>query len=264
MAEPISSPGGKKDNTNLILALGVGTLAFYLWQKQKAAEAVLAVPVGPGGAGLPGAVPRQIDPLTGIVATGLNAIVPGAGGLAPIVVAEINEARAMAEGIIHGGFDIETAGRVAELVTAPISVPLVAAVNFVSDLFGWSGHPLDTVNDVLLAAITDPNWQAHDNVPPAASVYAMDSSGVLHAIQYRPGCSSPDTLWCADFSWREIIAVPPNVFNSFPIGADITSRAQIETMARPQDPAEIRRVFGPYARFKVGTTTLHGPWELGL
>jgi hypothetical protein len=265
-----------KDNTNLYLAIGVGGLALYLWQKQKAAEqtaaqGALAAAQGGPGAVFPGTVPLSptaapADPVTAAVAAGLDSVVPGAGALAPLAVKlgneYVDEIEATVLGIIHGGFDLETAGRVAELVTAPFTIPLIATYNFAADLFGWSGQPLDEVNDVLLAKIKDPTWNARDNTPPAGDIHAMDSQGVLHYIQLRPGCSSNDVIWCADYSWREIIAVPPAVFDSFPVGPPITSRSQIAPMNRPKDPAEIRRVFGPKARFKVGTTELHGPWEV--
>jgi hypothetical protein len=262
-----------KDNTNLYLAIGVGGLAFYLWQQQKAAEDALAAQgAGPLGSGLPGAGPQQItpqpvDPVLAATRAGLEAVLPGAGALAPLAAElgqnVIDEGEAMLDGIIHGGLDWETAGRVAELATAPFTIPLIASYNFVADLFGWSGKPLDAVNDVLLAQINDPLWNGRDNVPPAAVIYAMDSQGVLHTIYLRPGCSSNDVINCAGYSWREVIAVPPAVFAQFQIGADITSKEQIQPMSRPADPAEIRRAFGPKARFKTGTVDLHGPWDPG-
>jgi hypothetical protein len=264
----------KPDNTNLYLAIGVGGLAFYLWQQQKAAEqdaARNALEAAQLGAGLPGAGPQQlttqpIDPVLGATRAALDAVLPGAGALAPLAAElgqnVLDEGEAMLDGIIHGGLDWETAGRVAELITAPFSVPLVASYNLVADLFGWSGKPLDAVNDVLLAQINDPLWNGRDNVPPAAGIYAMDAQGVLHYIRLRPGCSSNDVINCADFSWREVIAVPPPVFAQFQIGVDITSKSQIQPMSRPVDPTEIRRAFGPKARFKTGTVDLHGPWEV--
>jgi len=259
-----------KDNTNLYLAIGVGGLAFYLWQKQSAAEQALLQAPGPTSLYPPPGpqqiTPQPVDPVLAATRAGLDAVLPGAGALAPLAAElgqnVLDEGEAMLDGIIHGGLDWETAGRVAELITAPFSVPLVASYNFVADLFGWSGKPLDAVNDVLLAKITDPTWNGRDNVPPAAGIYAMDSQGVLHYIRLRPGCSSNDVINCADFSWREVIAVPPAVFDSFQIGADITNKSQIEPMSRPVDPAEIRRAFGPKARFKTGTVDLHGPWEV--
>jgi hypothetical protein len=266
--------GAGKDNTNLYLAIGVGGLAFYLWQQQKAAEqaALVAQGAGPLGSGLPGAGPqplttRPVDPLLGVAAGALDAVLPGSGALAPLAVQlgneYVNEIEAAVLGVVHGGLDWETAGRVAELATAPFTIPLVAGYNFVADLFGWSGKPLDEVNDVLLAQIKDPLWNGRDNVPPAADIYAMDSQGVLHYIRLRLGCPSNDVINCADFSWREVIAVPPNVFAQFQTGADITHKSQIQPMARPADPTEIRRAFGPLARFKTGTVDLHGPWDPG-
>jgi hypothetical protein len=263
-----------KDNTNLYLAIGVGGLAFYLWQQQKAAEqaALAAQGAGPLGPLQPQLQPQQLtaiqaDPVLGATRAALEAVLPGAGALAPLAAElgqnVLDEGEAVLDGIIHGGLDWETAGRVAELITAPFSIPLVASYNFVADLFGWSGKPLDAVNDVLLAQINDPLWNGRDNTPPAAGIYAMDAQGVLHYIRLHPGCSSNDVINCADFSWREVIGVPPDVFGRFQIGADITHKSQIQPMARPADPAEIRRAFGPLARFKVGTTELHGPWDPG-
>ena len=266
--------GSDRDNTNLYLAIGVGGLAFYLWQKQQTAEqdaARNALEAAQLGAGLPGAGPQQlttrpVDPLLGVAAGALDAVLPGAGALAPLAVQlgneYVNEIEAAVLGVVHGGLDWETAGRVAELATAPFTIQLVASYNFVADLFGWSGKPLDQVNDVLLAKINDPLWNGRDNTPPAAAIYAMDSQGVLHYIRLHPGCSG-NVINCADFSWREVIAVPPAVFDRFQIGADITHKSQIQPMARPVDPAEIRRVFGPLARFKTGTVDLHGPWDPG-
>ena len=271
-----------KDNTNLYLAIGVGGLAFYLWQKQTAAEqaALAAQGAGPLGTGQPTAGPQQltpqpVDPVLAATRAGLDAILPGAGALAPLAAElgqnVIDEGEAMLDGIIHGGLDWETAGRVAELATAPFSVPLVASYNFVADLFGWSGKPLDAVNEVLVQAQINPPTRdtfqdgALSNPPRDNPIYAMDTGGVLHRVQPLPGCTA-DLLWCADFSWREIIAVEPAVLATFQVGGDITHATQIQVMPRPLDPAELRRAFGRGAIFKLGNdnVTVHGPWELGL
>jgi hypothetical protein len=260
-----------KDNTNLYLAIGVGGLAFYLWQQQKAAEQLLAAQgPGPLGTGQPTAGPQQLqaDPLLGAAAAGLDAILPGAGALAPLAVKlgqeVVNEGEAMLDGIIHGGLDLETAGRVAELVTAPFSVPLVASYNFVADLFGWSGKPLDSVNDVLLNRISiqpaDPNYPVpvKDNVQYGQPIFALDSLGALH--QLVPGTDINQ----ADFSWREIIAVSQSVIDGLPKAGMITNRRQIQPIGRPLDAGALRQAFGNDIIFKLGASNdLHGPWEVG-
>ena len=264
-----------KSNDNTLLALGIGAVVWYLWSRSQTPTGLGLVPtvtpISPG----PGFGPQPTQPSTqptsptagtelhpSTTASTVGKVIGAVTGLpiagpavAAIAQTEINAVQQIASGDINPV-------NVAEVALLPVAVT-ATAVNAIADLFGWSGHPLDTINDVLLTQINDPNWNTRDNVPPGASIYAMDTSGQLHYIQHAGGCSG-DTLWCAHYSWREIIAVPPDVFGKFPIGADITDRSQINPMGRPGDPSLIRQAFGNYARFKVGTTELHGPWDLGL
>jgi ABC-type dipeptide/oligopeptide/nickel transport system permease subunit len=78
------------------------------------------------------------------------------------------------------------------------TVGLVAGYNYIADLFGWSGKPLDNVNDVLLNALkaTPETGHADIYVQYGQPIYALDSAGVSHQIQ--PGLDPNQ----ADFSWR--------------------------------------------------------------
>jgi hypothetical protein len=134
-------------------------------------------------------------------------------------------------------------------------VPLVASFNFVSDLFGWSGKPLDSVNDVLLQAYGNPPVQ--NNVQNGPPIYALDSSGVLHHV-------IGGDLNRADFSWREVIAVRQSVIDSLSKGGDITNRNQIQPIGRPLDAAALRQAFGNDITFKLGNSNdFHFPSEVG-
>jgi hypothetical protein len=271
-----------KDNTNLYLAIGVGGLAFYLWQKQTAAEqaALVAQGAGPLGSGLPGAGPQQItpqpvDPVLAATRAGLEAVLPGSGALAPLVQElgqnVLDEGEAVLDGIIHGGLDWETAGRVAELATAPFSVPLVASYNFVADLFGWSGKPLGEVTYTLLQP-QDPNVAPrHDNVQYGPPIYVLDTSGQLHPIPPDP--RGGNAVNGAGFSWREVITVSPATLARFPVSFPVplsvfwdgtrqnAAGYGFEPARRPNDAASVRAAFGQDASFKIGTTELHGPWD---
>jgi hypothetical protein len=187
-------------------------------------------------------------------AAAANELAPGTGGFIGDVASTIGQS---ALDIVHGQGD---AGDVATVAFLPVAVN-VAAFNLAGKIFGWNAKPLDAVDDVLLAVAPD-GWTGHDNVPPpGATVYAMDASGMLHAIPPAPPGAKGDDIWSAGYSWREIIAVPAEVLAQFPIGFPMV-KAQMSPMSRPSAPADIRIAFGSMARFKVGTQELHGPWEL--
>jgi hypothetical protein len=248
------------DNTLLVLGLGGLGLWWLYDQDKKAKAAALAAaqgptPFTPAAQPLPSipVTPQNVSPLNAIVpaATKLgNEILPGAG---LVVGAVANTEVSAVKQIISGNI---TPLNIAEVAFFPVAVT-ATAINAIADLFGWSGKPLDAVNDVLLQAYSSPPV-GNNNVQTAMPIYALDSQGVLHQVL-------PPDVNTADFSWREIIAVRQSVIDGLPKGAAITNRNQITTMPRPLDGTALRTALGPSITFKLGNVNdLHTPAEVGL
>lgn len=188
---------------------------------------------------------------TTVVGAVMDRFIPGSGALAPIAVAGahagLQEDIQAAEGIFSNPLSLSSVGGIAELSLAP-GIPFSKIGSAIADAFGWSGKPLDQVNDIILSALGNGNT---DNVGIGPK-YAMDSSGTLHEIQAD--------ITQAQYSWREIIAVDQSVIDKFQKGNPITSRSQIDPVPRPIDPDLLRQALGFDAIFKLGNSnTLYGP-----
>jgi len=137
-----------------------------------------------------------------------------------------------------------------------ISGGIAAAGAIASIIIGaTAGKPLDYVNAILITEMPY-GYAGRDNIPPAATIYALDKYGWLWHLNQVTECG---------WSWREVIAVNYRVFRMFPRGAaSICKIQEIDPMPRSGDPAVLRGLFGNDIRFKLGNSTdPHGPWEGG-
>ena len=137
-----------------------------------------------------------------------------------------------------------------------ISGGIAAAGAIASIIIGaTAGKPLDYVNAILITEMPY-GYAGRDNIPPAATIYALDKYGWLWHLNQVTECG---------WSWREVIAVNYRVFRMFPRGAaSICKIQEIDPMSRSGDPAVLRGLFGNDIRFKLGNSTdPHGPWEGG-
>jgi hypothetical protein len=137
-----------------------------------------------------------------------------------------------------------------------ISAGIAAAGAIASIIIGaTAGKPLDYVNAILITEMPY-GYTGRDNIPPAATIYALDKYGWLWHLNQVTECG---------WSWREVIAVNWKVFAMFPRGKESICKIQeIDPMPRSGDPAVLRGLFGNDIRFKLGNSTdPHGPWEGG-
>lgn len=300
----MAEPEGKGTKKLLGLLLGGGVL-YYLWSQYQASQAALKTVATPQGAALvskPAAIPAATTSISPIVASDQPATLAAVattqvaikGGTVsaipakaiPLITTEIaNISNALVKIPVVGQVAGAAAGTIATAIgeqiagnfstgniltdVAIVMGPMGWAAIGVGKLFGIDlfGHSLDNVHDMLFCQIT--NASVHNNVQPNATPMVMDQDAILHSI-FKPSnstCSS-DILWCANFSWRAIIAVDPAVWTvllSVGQGVAVSNRNQITTIGRPTDPAVIRGLFGNNCMFCLGNdTTVHGPWEGGI
>ncbi len=156
---------------------------------------------------------------------------------------------------------VQTVTAVASTAAAfiPVAGPFIsggiAAAGAIASLIigATAGKPLDYVNAILIAEMPY-GYAGQENVPPGATIYALDKYGWLWPLRQVNECG---------WSWREVIAVNYKVFRMFPRGAaSICKIEEIDPMPRSGDPAVLRSLFGNDIRFKLGNSTdPHGPWE---
>ena len=262
--------------STLALLLGGAIVLYYLVMRKKASDAQAALVATRVIAEQKAAALAVSKPLPqptsiisaqspGLITASVNAgsqALAGATGVpgANIVIQALANTELNAvDQIIHGGADI---GNVATVVFFPVAVS-VAAANLIAKALGFSfgAAPLGPVRYTLIARQKDP---PSSNGLGDGNIYVLDDVGTLH---YLPWVNE------AGFSWREVIAVRPALFDSLTVGYPVTKKSDpgdpkihgFTPLGRPPDPIAIRAVFGNDAQFHISTETrVYGPWDIGL
>jgi hypothetical protein len=221
--------------TRQILGLGLGGLLAYLvFRRKSAIDAANAA----AGQGVPAAALAA-----SIVGSGVATATPVTpGATTQQLIGKIGGAATAAAGSIN-----PVAGAIVGGATA------IAGV--ISSFF--SSTPPEPVIRLLVTEIPHAGWQA-GNIPPGATIYALDAFGYLHEV------GGVQDLGPAGYLDREVVAVNWKVFAMMPIAGGISHASELEAtrMPRPADARTLRGVLGNDIIFYLGRdTNAHGPWD---
>ena len=210
---------------------GLGLLAYFFMKKKGAIEAENAA------AGAAPALAASIVPNSALTGT---PVTPSA--TTQQMIAKIGGAATMVAGSIN-----------------PVAGAVVGAGTAVAGIIAgfFNSTPPEPVIRLLIAEKPYAAWDA-GNIPPGATIYALDAFGYLHAV------GSEGDLARAGYLDREVVAVNWKVFSMMPLAGSISSKAQLEStrMPRPADAQTLRGVLGNDIVFYLGNDThARGPWD---